>query len=147
MAVSPGTYNFTVQRRSDHDIQLVFKDSTSSAINLTGYTVAAQVWDESRSNKYADFAVAYTNRATGTVNISLTDTRSANAILAGPTSGSASAPTFRSLVAADIPSIAHTKISDFDAGVRTNRLDQMAAPLTSFSVVTLLSNITLPLDC
>mgnify|MGYP003133940637 FL=1 len=77
MAVSPGTYNFTVQRRSDHDIQLVFKDSTSSAINLTGYTVAAQVWDESRSNKYADFAVAYTNRATGTVNISLTDTQTA----------------------------------------------------------------------
>tara|TARA_A100001391_G_C5035808_1_gene269571 strand:- start:827 stop:1168 length:342 start_codon:yes stop_codon:yes gene_type:complete len=77
MAVSPGTYNFTIQRRSDHDIQLVFKDSTSSAINLTGYTVAAQVWDESRSNKYADFAVAYTNRATGTVNISLTDTQTA----------------------------------------------------------------------
>ena len=77
MAVSPGTYNFTVQRRSDHDIELVFKDSTSSAINLTGYTVAAQVWDESRSNKYADFAVAYTNRATGTERISLTDTQTA----------------------------------------------------------------------
>ena len=57
-----------------------------------------------------------------------TDTRSANAILAGPTSGSASAPTFRSLVAADIPSIAHTKISDFDTGVRTNRLNEMTAP-------------------
>ena len=62
-----------------------------------------------------------------------TDTRSANAILAGPTTGSAAAPTFRSLVAADIPSIAHTKISDFDAGVRTNRLDQMAAPTGSVS--------------
>ena len=49
-----------------------------------------------------------------------TDTRSANSILAGPTTGAAAAPTFRSLVAADIPSIAHTKISDFDAGVRTN---------------------------
>ena len=32
-----------------------------------------------------------------------TDTRSANTILSGPTSGSAAAPTFRSLVAADIP--------------------------------------------
>ena len=57
-----------------------------------------------------------------------TDTRSANAILAGPTSGSAAAPTFRSLVAADIPSIVHTKISDFDTGVRTNRLNQMTSP-------------------
>tara|TARA_R100000278_G_scaffold17237_2_gene17287 strand:+ start:295 stop:636 length:342 start_codon:yes stop_codon:yes gene_type:complete len=77
MAVEPGTYNMTVQRRSDHSIQLIFKDSTSSAINLTGYTVAAQVWDESRSNKYADFSVTYTNRSTGTVDIALTDTQTA----------------------------------------------------------------------
>ena len=57
-----------------------------------------------------------------------TDTRTANTILSGPTTGSAAAPTFRALVAADIPSIAHTKISDFDTGVQVNRLDQMAAP-------------------
>ena len=49
-------------------------------------------------------------------------------MLAGPTTGSDANPTFRALVAADIPSIAHTKISDFDTGVRTNRLDQMSAP-------------------
>ena len=61
-------------------------------------------------------------------------TRAANSVLSGPTSGSAAAPTFRSLVADDIPSIAHTKISDFDTGVRTNRLDQMAAPTGSVSL-------------
>jgi len=77
MAVEPATYNMTVQRRSDHSIQLIFKDSTSSAINLSGYTVAAQVWDESRSNKYADFVVTYTNRTAGTVDIALTDTQTA----------------------------------------------------------------------
>ena len=38
------------------------------------------------------------------------------------------------MVSADIPSIAHTKISDFDTGVRTNRLDQMAAPTASVSL-------------
>ena len=59
---------------------------------------------------------------------SKTDARAANAVLAGPTTGSDANPTFRALVAADIPSIAHTKISDFDTGVRTNRLDQMSAP-------------------
>ena len=36
-------------------------------------------------------------------------TRNANNVLAGPGSGSAAAPTFRALVAADIPSLAHTK--------------------------------------
>ena len=61
-------------------------------------------------------------------------TVSANTILAGPTSGSAAAPTFRSAVADDIPSLLHTKISDFDTGVRTNKLNQMAAPTGSVSM-------------
>ena len=65
-----------------------------------------------------------------------TDTRSANTILSGPTTGSAAAPTFRSLVAADIPSIAHTKISDFDSGVQTNRVDQLASATNPVTGVT-----------
>tara|TARA_Y100000114_G_C11763616_1_gene331580 strand:- start:1403 stop:3052 length:1650 start_codon:yes stop_codon:yes gene_type:complete len=58
--------------------------------------------------------------------VSKTATQNANIVLAGPTTGSAAAPTFRSLVAADIPSIAHTKISDFDSGVQANRVDELA---------------------
>jgi len=60
--------------------------------------------------------------------------RTTNHVLAGAASGSSAAPTFRALVAADIPSIAHTKISDFDTGVQTNRLDQLAAPTASVSL-------------
>jgi len=77
MAIQPGTYNMTVQRRSDHSIQLIFKDGSNNAINLTGFTVNAQVWEETRTTKYADFAVTYTNRSTGTIDISLTDTQTA----------------------------------------------------------------------
>ena len=65
-----------------------------------------------------------------------TTTRNANIVLAGPTTGSAAAPTFRSLVAADIPSIAHTKISDFDSGVQTNRVDQLASATNPVTGVT-----------
>lgn len=75
MAVSPGTYNFTLQRRSDHNITLQFKDSNDAAINLTGWTVEAQAWDKQRSLKYADFSVTYTNRTTGTVSVGLTSTQ------------------------------------------------------------------------
>ena len=60
--------------------------------------------------------------------------QNANKVLSGPTTGSDAAPTFRALVAADIPSLAHTKISDFDAGVRTNTLSQMAAPTGAVSM-------------
>ncbi len=80
MAVSPGTYNFTLQRASDWSVILQFKDSTDTAINLTGYTVYAQAWDKARITKYADFAVAYTNRTDGKVTISLTDAQTATFI-------------------------------------------------------------------
>lgn len=39
--------------------------------------------------------------------------KTANYVLAGPSSGSAAAPSFRALVAADIPSLTKSKISDF----------------------------------
>tara|TARA_R100000654_G_scaffold7324_3_gene18152 strand:- start:512 stop:856 length:345 start_codon:yes stop_codon:yes gene_type:complete len=77
MAIEPGVYNFTLQRRSDHAIPLLFKDGDNNAINLTGFTVAAQVWEETRTTKFADFSVAYTNRVAGSVSISLTDTQTA----------------------------------------------------------------------
>tara|TARA_B100000424_G_C22798954_1_gene428637 strand:- start:336 stop:677 length:342 start_codon:yes stop_codon:yes gene_type:complete len=77
MAIQPATYNFTLQRRSDHEIPLLFKDSSGSAINLTGFTVASQVYDESRTTLYATFSVTYTDRAAGSVSISLTDTQTA----------------------------------------------------------------------
>lgn len=73
MAISPGTYDISLQRRADYSITLQFKDSTNTAINLTGWTVAAQVWNRLRTTKYADFTVTYTNRVTGTVAIALTD--------------------------------------------------------------------------
>ena len=73
MAISPGTYNFTMQRRADFSTTLVFKDGNDNAINLTGYTVYAQCWDQGRNIKFADFTVTYTNRVTGTVDLSLTD--------------------------------------------------------------------------
>ncbi len=58
--------------------------------------------------------------------------RTQNTFLAAP-NGSNGAATFRAMVAADVPSLLHTKISDFDAGVRTNRLDQMTVPTGSVS--------------
>lgn len=77
MAISPGQYNISLQRRADYSITLQFKDSTDAAINLTGWTVAAQVWNQARTTKYADFTVTYTNLVTGTIAIALTDEQTA----------------------------------------------------------------------
>ena len=78
MSVQPGQHNISVQRRADYDLQLQFKDSAGVGINLTGWTAYAQAWDVSRSTKYADFAITYTDRATGQIKIALTDTQTAS---------------------------------------------------------------------
>ena len=63
-------------------------------------------------------------------------TRNANIVLAGPTTGSAAAPTFRALVVADIPTLTAAKVSDFDTQVRTSRVDQLASATSTVSGVT-----------
>ena len=72
MAIIAGTYDITVQSRSDHSEPFRITDSNDDAVNLTGFTVAAQVWDKERTGKYADFSITYTNRANGEFKISLT---------------------------------------------------------------------------
>jgi hypothetical protein len=64
----------------------------------------------------------------GTLSASL-DNQSPNLIFAGPADGSANTPTFRSLVADDIPSIPASTISDFFEEVTSFSLDQFSLPL------------------
>ena len=46
-------------------------------MDLSGSSMIAQAWDEERDVKYADFGVTYTNRATGIIDLALTDTQTA----------------------------------------------------------------------
>lgn len=73
--MQPGVYNIRLQRRADFSLALQFSDSNNSPINLTGWSVLAQVWDVRRTTKYADFAVSYTDRVLGKVSIGLTATQ------------------------------------------------------------------------
>lgn len=69
--------------------------------------------------------------STGTLTATLAS-QTANTVWAAP-NGAAGSPTFRALVAADIPTLTASKISDFDTQVRTSRLDQMAVPTADVS--------------
>lgn len=71
MAITPATYNLRVQKRADHPMAVTFKDSTGTAINLTGYTVLAQVWDKCRTGKIGDFTVTVTSAVNGQVELKL----------------------------------------------------------------------------
>jgi len=75
MAIDPGTYDITIQRRSDHSFAVTLKDSSDAAINITGYTLASQVWDSSRTTKACDASISVTNASGGAFTWSVTDTQ------------------------------------------------------------------------
>ena len=81
MAIIPAKKDFEVVRRNDFPIRLTIKDGSGNAVNLTGYSADAEVWslDASgkRDAKFADWVVSFFNRATGIVDIKLTDTQTA----------------------------------------------------------------------
>ncbi len=77
MAIIAGTYDFTVQRRSDHTESIRITDSNDNAVDLSGATIAAQVWNKDRTGKYADFLISYTNRTNGEFTMSLTHIQTA----------------------------------------------------------------------
>lgn len=77
MTVQPGTYNITLQRRADYSLLLQFKDNTDTPIDITGYTVSAQIWDKARTTKSADFGITYTDRPNGEVTLNLTGAQTA----------------------------------------------------------------------
>jgi len=71
MAITPASYNIRPQRRADFPLDVTFKDGTGAAINLTGWTLYAQVWDTQRTSKIGDFVVTVTSAANGQVNLKL----------------------------------------------------------------------------
>lgn len=67
----PGRYDIVLQKRADFSVDLQFKNALKEPINLTGYEALAQIWDSSRSTKYADFTIEYTDRSLGKIRLKL----------------------------------------------------------------------------
>lgn len=75
VSIHPNRYDDVIQRRVVYDLTLQFKDAEENFIDLTGWSVAAQIWDKTRTTKYADFTVTYTDRVKGLIKIALTATQ------------------------------------------------------------------------
>ena len=71
MAIIAGTYDFTVQRRSDHTESISLTDGNDNPVNLTGFQIASQVYDESRTTLFASFTVDITSASNGTFTLTL----------------------------------------------------------------------------
>lgn len=70
--ISPATYSLRIPQRATLE-ELITLKAGGSPVNLTGFTVLAQIWeDERRQAKLADLTVTYVNRAAGQIKLSLT---------------------------------------------------------------------------
>ena len=63
LAVVPGRYDITIYQRA------TCKRQVTLPISLVGHQVFAQIWDNKRRNKIADFEIEMINAANGVFNI------------------------------------------------------------------------------
>jgi hypothetical protein len=140
-----GTYTFsgtvnlgssasaTTQSSSDNSTKVATTAYVKSQGYLTSETYTGTVTSVSLSLPGIFSVSGSPVTGSGTLSASLAS-QTANYVWAGPTTGSDAAPTFRALVAGDIPSLTASKIGDFATTAQGYRLDQFASPTSSVSM-------------
>lgn len=116
-------------------IRIKRRASTGSAGAPSSLLNGELAYNEADNTLYYGFGDNGSGVATSVISIagpsgfvSFAAVQAANTVLAGPTSGTAVGPTFRTLAASDIPSLTAAKISDFDTAVQSNTLNSLTAP-------------------
>ena len=76
--VSPATFtpSRNIKRGQDWSFTATFTDAAGAPLNLTGWTVEAQVWNLERTSKITDFTVSFpSGQAAGVVRFALSKTQ------------------------------------------------------------------------
>jgi hypothetical protein len=128
---SLGSATATTQSSSDNSTKV----ATTAFVKSQGYLTA-----ETYTGTVTSVALSLPNiftvsgspvSSSGTLSAALAN-QTAATVFAAP-SGATGAPTFRALVATDIPTLTASKISDFATTAQGYRLDQFAVPTTDVS--------------
>ena len=69
--IQPAAYNITIQQNATFSQAFQLKDGTGAALNMTGYSVSAQLWTAGKATKIADFVQTWTDQSTGQFTLSL----------------------------------------------------------------------------
>jgi hypothetical protein len=81
--IRPATYPLRIPQRATLEECITLR-AGDEAVNLTGYTVIAQVWrDETRQVKIADLTVTHINRGLGKIKLSLTRAETRHIVRSG----------------------------------------------------------------
>lgn len=69
--MDPAKYDITIHQGATFALALQYKDSTGTPVNMSGYTVAAQLWNRLGTAKISDFTFSWTSQASGSFKIKL----------------------------------------------------------------------------
>lgn len=75
--IYPAYYKVVIPNQATFSQDFQFKDSLGVPINLTGYTIRADMWTEDKRHLLADFVFTWINQSIGRFNISLSETTTA----------------------------------------------------------------------
>ena len=70
--MEPARYDITIYQGATFSLGLQYKTSSGVPVNMSGYTVAAQLWNRTGTAKLANFSTPWTDQASGTFRMSLT---------------------------------------------------------------------------
>lgn len=128
---SLGSATATTQSASDNSTKVATTEFVKSQGYLTAETYLGTVTSVGLSLPGIFSVSGSPVTSSGTLSATLAS-QTAATVFAAP-SGAAGAPTFRALVATDIPTLTASKISDFATTAQGYRLDQFANPTSSVS--------------
>lgn len=78
MTMEPGRYDITIHQGATFVLPLQYKDSSGTPVNMSGYTVAATLWNNLGTVKLADFSIPWTVQASGSFELRLAASGTAN---------------------------------------------------------------------
>jgi hypothetical protein len=70
--VDPARYDITIHQGATYQIALQYKDSTGTPVNMSGYTLEAELWNRTGTTKLANFDTPWTVQASGMFKLKLT---------------------------------------------------------------------------
>ena len=71
--IQPGNHDIVIQQGADWEKTFQLFDGDGVAVDLTGSTIAAEIWTDRKQAKLADFTVTWVDRPVGKFSLSLTD--------------------------------------------------------------------------
>lgn len=63
--MEPAKYDITIHQGATFKLALQYKTSSGTPVNMSGYTVAGQLWNRLGTTKYADFVHEWTSQVSG----------------------------------------------------------------------------------